>query len=138
MDLASTSVRPNGRREPTAVLRLLAETAVAVQYTLGTGSEQDDRALDELERAVWLELAVACPDRREREHLIARAKGTVALSGAPACRQAARLLVQAGGVLQCEAGQLSGVARERLEGCARRCADGAVRLERIALELEGV
>jgi hypothetical protein len=87
---------------------------------------------------VWLELAVACPDRREREHLIGWAKGLVAPAGAASCRRGARLLVQAGGVLLCEAGRLSGSGRERLEGCARQCADGAVRLERIALELEGV
>jgi len=138
MDLVSTSVRPSGRIAPVAVLRLLAETVVAVQNTLGTGDGQDNLALDGLERSVWLELAVACPDRAERGHLIERAKGMVAPPGAVSCRRAARLLVQAGGVLLCEAGQHSGVARERLEGCARRCADGAVRLERIALEIGGV
>jgi hypothetical protein len=47
MNLVSAGVRPNGPTAPTAGLRLLAEAVVAVQHTLGTGGEQDNRALDE-------------------------------------------------------------------------------------------
>ena len=115
-------------------LRLLAETAVALRHTLGTGSEQDNRALDQLEREVWLELAHACPDRREREHVIENAHAIVAPPGAPSCRHAARLVARAGGLLHHEAAGLPRKERERVQHCARHCVEGAVRLERIALE----
>jgi hypothetical protein len=115
-------------------LRLLAETVVAVQRTLGTGEEADDHALDRVERWVWLELALGCPDRRERKRLIEQARGTVASAGVPSCRHAARLLVATGGWLLLAAGGLAGEARQRVERCAALCGEGAVRLERIALE----
>jgi hypothetical protein len=74
MDSHAAPARMRRHTVRPALVRLLAETAVAVQHTLGLGDEEDDRALDYLERSVWLELACACPDRREREYLIERAR----------------------------------------------------------------
>jgi len=121
---------------PAVPVRLLAETAVAVQYTLGVGDEEDNRALDHLERSVWLELAMACPDRWEREYLIEQAHANVAPPGVPSCRHAIRLLVRAGGALLRLARELTDEDRERVERCAALCGEGAVRLERIALDAE--
>jgi hypothetical protein len=133
MDRASTIV--TGRtRALNGLPALLAEMAVAVQYTLGVGDQEDNRALDHLERAVWLELAGACPDRREREYLIEQASASVAPPGLHSCRHAIRLLVRAGGALLRLAGELTGEDRERVERCGALCGEGAVRLERIALD----
>jgi len=120
-----------------STVQLLAETAVALRHTLGTGSEKDNRTLDRLERTVWLELVHACPDRREREYLIEQARATVAPAGAPSCRHAARLLVRLGGMLLHTATQLPAGERERARGVAHECGRGAVRLERVALETGG-
>lgn len=133
MDRASSIVKLRGRT-PLQLVRLLAETTVAVQYTLGLGDEEDNRALDQLERAVWLELARACPDRREREYLIEQAHAAAALPGVPSCRHAIRLLVRAGGAVLALAGKLTEEDRERTKTCAALCGEGAVRLERIALD----
>jgi hypothetical protein len=134
MDSRSALARTRRHTAPTVPIRLLAETAVAVQYTLGVGDEEDNRALDYLERSVWLELARACPDRREREYLIEQARAGVAPPGVPSCRHAIRLLVRAGGALLRLAGGLTGEDRQRAERCAALCGEGAVRLERIALD----
>jgi hypothetical protein len=131
-------VRAPARVAPGPPLRMLSETAVAVQYTLGTGGEEDNRALDRLERAVWLELALACPDRREREYLIEEARGAVAAPGIPSCRHAVRLLINAGAHLLMRAGHLDGEERARVERCAVLCGEGAVRLKRIVLDSGGV
>jgi hypothetical protein len=45
MDSASPIVRLTGRSGRGSQLRLLAETVVAVQYTLGTGTDSDNREL---------------------------------------------------------------------------------------------
>jgi hypothetical protein len=139
MDSASAIAKPGGDRHPTRQppLRLLAETVVSVGHTLGTGNEQDNRALDEIERSVWVELRLVCPDRQEREHLIANAHATVAPPGPPACRRAAGLLVRTAGWLLHAAADLGDAERSRLETCAERCAKGAARLERIALQVAG-
>ena len=134
MDSHAASARTRHLIAPVAPVRLLAETAVAVQYTLGVGDEEDNRALDHLERSVWLELARACPDRRQREYLIEQARANVEPPGVPSCRHAIRMLVRAGGALLRLAGELTGEDRERIERCGALCGEGAVRLERIALD----
>jgi hypothetical protein len=137
MDSASTIVTLTGRGGSGPPLRLLAETVVAVQYTLGTGTDADNLELDALERSVWLELRLRCPDRGEREHLIENARAAVAPPGAPSCRRAARLLIEAGGWLLRAAERLAVEERSRTDGCAEQCARWGVRLERIALEAMG-
>jgi hypothetical protein len=134
MDSHSAMARTRRHTAPAAPIRLFAETAVAVQSTLGVGDEEDNRALDHLERSVWLELARACPDRREREYLIEQARASVAPPGVPSCRHAIRLLVRAGGALWLLARELIEEDRERVERCAALRGEGAVRLERIALD----
>ena len=118
--------------------RLTAETAVALRHSLGAGSEEDNQALDQLERNVWLALVGACPDRQEREYLIEQAAAMIAPPGAMSCRHAARLLVRLGGVLLHAAAQRPAEERQRLEICAGDCGEDAVRLERIALETGGL
>jgi len=70
----STMVKAVSCLERKATVQLLAETAMALRHTLGTGSEEDNRTLDRLERTVWLELVHACRHRREREYLIEQAR----------------------------------------------------------------
>jgi hypothetical protein len=138
MDSASTTTKLRASATSGLAFRLLlAETAVAVQCTLGTGEEEDNRALDQLERSVWTELVLACLDRKEREYLIERARGTNVPPGVMSCRHAARLLVRSGGALLCSVDGASVEDRERIERCVGMCGDGAVRLERIALEAGG-
>ena len=72
----------------------------------------------------------------EREYLIEQARANVAPPGVPSCQHAIRLLVRAGGALLCLAGELTGEERERVERCGALCGEGAVRLERIALDAE--
>jgi hypothetical protein len=44
---------------------LLAEALVAVEHMLGAGSEDDDQALEELSRVVWVELVRECREDGE-------------------------------------------------------------------------
>ena len=134
----STMVKAVTCLERKVTVQLLAETAMALRHTLGTGSEDDNRTLDRLERTVWLELVHACRDRREREYLIEQARATVAPPGAVSCRHAARLLVRLGGLLLHTAAQLPTRERDQARRIARECGAGAVRLERIALETGGL
>jgi hypothetical protein len=118
--------------------QLLAQAAVAVGSTLGTGSDEDNRELDALERAVWLELRLCCPDRREREWRIEQARGTVAAPGAPSCWHAVSLLTRTAGWLAHAAGRVTPDEHERMARCGDQCIEGAARLGRIAVELKEV
>lgn len=139
MDSGSTPVKSVEceRMESRESLRRLAETVVAVAHTLGCGDEEDDRVIDETERSVWVELRLACPDRQEREHLIANGRAVIAAPGSSACQRAAGLLISTAGWLLHTASGLEAGERARMEMCADRCVRTAARLERIALEAAG-
>ncbi len=62
--------------------RLLAEAMIAVGHTLGTGSEEDNRALDELERELYIELRLTCHEEAERTRWIGLAMGRLGAGGA--------------------------------------------------------
>ena len=118
-------------------MRLLAEAVVALQHTLGCGDKDDNRALDQLERSVWLELRRICSDRQEREHHIAYARGLVASPGAPSCRHAAELMGRTARALAHAIACADADERRRIESLASRCAQAAGTLQRIATETAG-
>jgi hypothetical protein len=112
---------------------LLAKGFVAVEHALGVGSGEDDRVLQDVSRAVWLELVRRCPRDHERALVISRARRTLASAGVPACWRASTLLVRVAGWLL----YVAHGGGDDLGGLAERCALGAARLERIALEVVG-
>jgi hypothetical protein len=126
-----TFAQANGRGGTGPPLRLLAEAVVALQHTLGCGDEDDNRALDQLERSAWLELRRVCTDRQEREHHIAHARGLVASPGAPSCHHAARLMSLTAQALTHAIAGADADERRRIESLASRCAEAAGRLARI-------
>jgi len=134
MASTSTLTQANGHSSTGPSLRLLAEAVVALQHTLGCGDEDDNRALDQLERSVWLELRRVCTDRQEREHHIAVARGLVASPGAPSCHHAARLMSLTAQALANAIAGADADERRRIESLASRCAEAAGRLQRIATE----
>ena len=137
MTSASTFAQANDRGDTGPPLRLLAEAVVALQHTLGCGDKKDNRALDQLERSVWLELRRVCTDRQEREHHIAHARGLVAAPGAPSCHHAARLMSLTAQALAHAITGADADERRRIESLASRCAETAERLQRIATEAIG-